>query len=106
MGFWTVMRFFRSRGLTAPPDAWQDRVFSHALPFYLFDLPFYSDLLGFVFVLAILCALLFWVTARGWQLFERVRYRLATDARTRTTNLREYLRLPGASRVPFVRVLA
>jgi len=40
----------------------QDKVFSHALPFYLFDLPFYSDLLGFVFVLAILCAVLFWVT--------------------------------------------
>ena len=72
--FWTVMRFFGSRGIAAPPEAWQDHVFSHALPFYLFDLPFYSDLLGFVFVLAILSALLFWVTARGWQLFERVRY--------------------------------
>ena len=71
--FWTVMRFFGSRGLTAPPDAWQDQVFSHALPFYLFDLPFYSDLLGFLFVVAILSALLFWATARGWQLFERVR---------------------------------
>ena len=45
--FWTVMRFFGSRGIAAPPDAWQDHVFSHALPFYLFDLPFYSDLLGF-----------------------------------------------------------
>ena len=43
--FWTVMRFFGSRGLAAPADAWQDHVFSHALPFYLFDLPFYSDLL-------------------------------------------------------------
>ncbi len=95
--FWTVMRFFGSRGIAAPPGAWQDHVFSHALPFYLFDLPFYSDLLGFVFVLAILSALLFWVTARGWQLFERVRYRLVTDARTRTINLREYLRLPGAT---------
>ncbi len=31
--FWTVMRFFGSRGLSAPPDAWQDKVFSHALPF-------------------------------------------------------------------------
>ena len=55
--FWTVMRFVGSRGLVAPPsDAWQDKVFSHALPFYLFDLPFYSDLLGFLFVLAILSA--------------------------------------------------
>ena len=72
--FWTVMRFFGSRGLKAPPEAWQDHVFSHSLPFYLFDLPFYSDVLGFLFGLAILCALLFWATARGWQLSERMRY--------------------------------
>jgi uncharacterized membrane protein (UPF0182 family) len=104
--FWTVMRFFGSRGLTAPPDAWQDHVFSHALPFYLFDLPFYSDLLGFLFVLAILCALLFWVTARGWQLVERVRYGRLIDGPTRTVDLGSYLRLPGATRTPFVRVLA
>jgi len=104
--FWTVMRFFGSRGLTAPPDAWQDRVFSHALPFYLFDLPFYSDLLGFLFVLAILSALLFWVTARGWQLVERVRYGRLMDGPTRTVDLGGYLRLPGATRTPFVRVLA
>src|SRR5271165_7624933 len=104
--FWTVMRFVGSRGIAAPPGAWQDHVFSHALPFYLFDLPFYSDLLGFVFVLAILCALLFWVTARGWQLFERVRYGRLMDAPTKTVDLGSYLRLPGATRTPFVRVLA
>jgi uncharacterized membrane protein (UPF0182 family) len=69
--YWTVMRFFGSRGLTLPPDAWRDQVFSHALPFYLFGLPFYSEVLGFVFVLAILCALVFWATARGWQLWLR-----------------------------------
>jgi len=104
--FWTVMRFFGSRGLAAPPDAWQDHVFSHALPFYLFDLPFYSDLLGFVFVLAILCALLFWVTARGWQLVERLRYGQLLDGPSRNISLGSYLRLPGATRVPFVRILA
>ena len=48
--------------------------FHTPLPFYLFDLPFYSDLLGFLFGLAILSALLFWGTARGWQLSERIRY--------------------------------
>ena len=103
--FWTVMRFFGSRGLSAPPDAWQDRVFSHALPFYLFDLPFYSELLGFLFVLAILSALLFWATARGWQLVERFRY-ARLDGRTTAIDLQGYLRLPGAIRTPFVRVLA
>jgi uncharacterized protein len=104
--FWTVMRFFGSRGLTAPPDAWQDHVFSHALPFYLFDLPFYSELLGFLFVLAILSALLFWATARGWQLVERARYGRLVNGRTTTIDLGGYLRLPGATRAPFVRVIA
>ncbi len=99
------MRFFGSRGLSAPPGAWQDHVFSHALPFYLFDLPFYSDLLGFLFVVAILSALLFWVTARGWQLFERVRYRLI-DRPAGPINIGDYLRLPGATRTPFFRIIA
>src|SRR5580704_5689220 len=72
--YWTVMRFFGSRGLATPADAWKDQVFSRGLPFYLFDLPFYAEVLGFVFVLAILCALVFWATARGWQLAERFRY--------------------------------
>jgi len=104
--FWTVMRFFGSRGLVAPSGAWQDHVFSHALPFYLFDLPFYSELLGFLFVLAIFSALLFWVTARGWPLFERARYGRLMDGPAKTINLGGYLRLPGATRTPFVRVIA
>ena len=103
--FWTVMRFFGSRGLAAPRDAWQDHVFSRALPFYLFDLPFYSDLLGFLFVLASLSAVLFWVTARGWQLFERVRFGRLIDGSEKTINIREYLRLPGATRTPFFRII-
>ena len=69
--YWTVMRFFGSRGLTLPANAWRDQVFSHPLSFYLFDLPFYSDLVWFVIALAILCALIFWATARGWQLWMR-----------------------------------
>ena len=52
--YWTIMRFFGSRGLALPADAWKDPVFSRPLPFYLFDLPFYSQVFGFVFVLAIL----------------------------------------------------
>jgi uncharacterized membrane protein (UPF0182 family) len=54
--YWTIMRFFGSRGML-PPDASKDKVFSRALPFYLFDLPFYSEVLGFVLALAIICAL-------------------------------------------------
>jgi len=86
--YWTVMRFFGSRGLGASPDAWRDPIFSHPLPFYLFDLPFYSDLLGFVFALAILSALVFWATARGRELIEHFRFsHLRGELRTNTIDL-------------------
>jgi uncharacterized protein len=104
--YWTVMRFFGSRGLTAPPDAWKDPVFSHALTFYLFDLPFYSDLLGFVFVLAILSAVVFWATARGWQLIEHFRFSRVRGGAADTFGLGRQLLLPGATRTSFVRVIA
>ncbi len=98
--YWTIMRFFGSRGITLPPATWTDPVFSHALPFYLFDLPFYSEVLGFVFVLAILCALVFWATARGWQLWLR-------GGSPKTLDLGPHaLLLPGATRTGFVRVIA
>ena len=97
--YWTVMRFVGSRGLALAADAWKDPVFSHPLAFYLFDLPFYSLALGFVFVLAILCGLLFWVTARGWQLWLR-----GGSARNFEEGARVLL-MPGASRSAFVRVI-
>src|SRR6202166_1787422 len=105
--YWTVMRFFGSRGLTAPADACKDQVFSRGLPFYLFDLPFYGQVLGFVFVLAILCALVFWATARGWQLAERFRYGALDPGDHRTLTIEPgTLLLPGASRAGFVRILS
>ena len=100
LDYWTIMRFFGSRGLAPVADAWKDPVFSRPLPFYLFDLPFYSQVFGFVFVLAILCALVFWVTARGWQLWLRGGLPQTVDAAPRA------LLLPGATRAGFVRVLA
>src|SRR6202051_4967655 len=104
--YWTVMRFFGSRGLTVAADAWKDQVFSRGLPFYLFDLPFYSQVLGFVFVLAILCALVFWATARGWQLVEKFRYGTLDDGPRRTLTLEPgSLLLPGATRAGFVRII-
>jgi uncharacterized membrane protein (UPF0182 family) len=105
--YWTVMRFFGSRGLTVAADAWKDQVFSRGLPFYLFDLPFYSQVLGFVFVLAILCALVFWATARGWQLTERFRYgRLRIDSGNTLVLGPNTLLLPGATRAGFVRIIS
>src|SRR5216683_2238392 len=104
--YWTVMRFFGSRGLAAPADAWKDQVFSRSLPFYLFDLPFYTEVLGFVFVLAILCALVFWATARGWQLAEKFRYGGFTDGPRGTLTIGPgSLLLPGATRAGFVRII-
>src|SRR5579871_4650553 len=102
--YWTVMRFVGSRGLVAPADAWKDQVFSRGLPFYLFDLPFYAQVLSYAFVLAILCALVFWATARGWQLAERFRYGALDRDDHRTLTLEPgSLLLPGASRAGFVR---
>ena len=97
--YWMVMRFFGSRGLTLPPDAWRDQVFSRPLSFYMFDLPFYSEVLWFVFALAILCALIFWATARGWQLWMSGGGLSTLDRRARA------LMLPGASRTGFVRII-
>jgi len=97
--YWTIMRFFGSRGLTLPPDAWRDQVFSRPLSFYMFDLPFYSEALWFVFALAILCALIFWATARGWQLWMSGGGLSTLDRRARA------LMLPGASRTGFVRII-
>src|ERR1019366_3594759 len=105
--YWTVMRFFGSRGIAVPANAWKDQVFSRGLPFYLFDLPFYSQLLGFVFVLAILCALVFWATARGWQLAERFRYTLLRGEPGNNLVLGpDTLLLPGATRAGFVRAIS
>src|ERR1017187_584703 len=105
--YWTVMRFFGSRDIAVPAGAWKDQVFSRGLPFYLFNLPFYSQLLGFVFVLAILCALVFWATARGWQLAERFRYGQLSDGPGKTLVLGpNTLLLPGATRAGFVRIIS
>jgi uncharacterized membrane protein (UPF0182 family) len=104
--YWTVMRFFGSRGLTMPADAWKDQVFSRGLPFYLFDLPFYTQILGFVFVLAILCAIVFWATARGWQLVERLRSGQIDDGPRKTLTIGpDSLLLPGATRAGIVRII-
>ena len=65
---WTVVRYFG--GLHLPPEAkaWHDPVFAQPLKFYLFDLPFYSLLRSFLLVLAVASAVVYWLTARGWQL--------------------------------------
>ena len=70
---WAVVRFAGSRGMAPAADVFRDPVFGQPLPFYLFDLPFYSILRSYVLALAILAILVYWLAARAWQL----RYRMA-----------------------------
>jgi len=64
---WTVLRFAGSRSLTNF-EGFHDPIFGKPVTFYLFDLPFWSDLRGFIFTVVILTILVYWLSARGWQL--------------------------------------
>jgi uncharacterized membrane protein (UPF0182 family) len=66
---WTIVRFFGGRSLHNDPNPWRDPAFGQPLAFYLFDLPFYRDLLTIVLGLCVLAALFYWITSRGWQIF-------------------------------------
>jgi hypothetical protein len=65
---WTVVRYLGARGIPAEANPWQDSVFGLPLKFYLFDLPFYSDMRGYLLALVIVSVLVYWIAARGWQL--------------------------------------
>ncbi len=65
---WTVVRFIGSRGVAVGATVWLDPVFHLPLSFYLFDLPFYSDLRGYLLAVTVVCMLVYWATARFWQL--------------------------------------
>ncbi len=94
---WTVVRYFGgTRGATAA--SWQDPVFSNPLTFYLFELPFYSDLLGLILAIAVIAAIIYWVTARGWQL----RNSVPDWSEVREINLSQ-LGLGGALETRFLR---
>ncbi len=104
--YWTVMTFAGSRNIKLAADAWRDPVFSRPLPFYLFDLPFYSELLRFLFTLSILAVLVFWATARGWQIVERFRqWRLDGGSAETFPMESNALLLPGATQTGFARVI-
>jgi uncharacterized membrane protein (UPF0182 family) len=69
---WTIVRYLGARGVPPEANAWRDSVFGLPLKFYLFDLPFYSDLRGYLLALVIVCVLVYWIAARGWQLRHRL----------------------------------
>ncbi len=66
---WIVARYLGGQGV---PSDWQDPVFNQPLTFYFFDLPFYSSLAGFLAVLTAAGAVVYYATARAWQL--RIRF--------------------------------
>jgi hypothetical protein len=100
-----VMAFAGS--LSATPTPWTDPVFGEGLAFYFFRLPFYIQLLRFVFVLAVFSILVFWASGRGWQLFERL-----NQFRAGGGSVEEFdpgpnpLLLPGATQTSFAKILA
>lgn len=95
---WTVVRFAGSRGLAAAATGWRDTVFQRPLSFYLFDLPFYNLLRGYVLALVIVAILIYWIAARGWQL----RYRMA-DLRNMQELDASFLKLEGGLESRFLR---
>jgi uncharacterized membrane protein (UPF0182 family) len=70
---WTIIRYYgaQTSGIAAG-GAWRDPVFGNALPFYFFDLPFYSLLLRYVLVLAFVTTVVYWLVARGWMVRRQV----------------------------------
>ncbi len=97
---WAVVRYFGGRGVGGQAAAWHDAVFNKPLAFYLFELPFYSVLLRFVFTVVVVSAILYWLSARLWQLRNSM-----PDFRREPFNMRFDFRLPGALESRFGRLL-
>ncbi len=105
---WTVVRYAGSRGL---PEAtsWHDAVFGKPLSFYLFDLPFYDLLRGYLLAVVILCILVYWIAARGWQIaLDREAWvqRMRNPDRTANELTPGLFRLEGGLESKFMRLAA
>jgi len=65
---WVIARFIGGREIDS---SWHDPVFGRSLIFYFFELPFYTQLTGFLEVCAAAGAIVYYVTARVWQVQTR-----------------------------------
>lgn len=65
---WTVVRYFGGKDLGGTATAWRDPAFGNPLSFYLFKIPFYSDLLSLALSVVVIAALIYWLVARAWQI--------------------------------------
>jgi uncharacterized membrane protein (UPF0182 family) len=65
---WTAARYAGGAGITT---GWRDPVFDRPLAFYFFELPFYSMLLHYLLAVTLVASIVYYATARGWQLARR-----------------------------------
>ena len=65
---WTVVRYFGGKDLGGAATAWHDPAFGNPLAFYLFKIPFYSDLLTLALSVVVIAALIYWIAGRVWEL--------------------------------------
>ncbi|MDA0205271.1 MAG: UPF0182 family protein [Acidobacteria bacterium] len=102
-----LITYVGSLDTAAATATWLDPVFGNDISFYFFDLPLYKQLLQFVLVSSLFAAVVFWASARGWQLFDRIRQFTAAGGK-----MEEFdpgptpLLLPGASSASFLRIIA
>ena len=98
---WTVVRYFGGRGLAGAAAGWRDPVFGNPLSFYLFEVPFYSELLGLALAMIIVASLIYWAAERGWQL----RRTIPDWSKIQQIGLAEF-RIADALRLKFLRGMA
>jgi len=98
---WTVVRYFGGKDLGGAATAWRDPAFGNPLAFYLFKVPFYSDVLGLALGVVVIAGLIYWLAARGWQLRGTVR----DWSSLQDVDIRD-LRLGGALESKFLRGMA
>jgi uncharacterized membrane protein (UPF0182 family) len=67
MDTWTVVRYFGGKDLGEASTAWHDPSFGNPLAFYLFKIPFYSDLLSWLLTIVVMGSLIYWLVGRAWQ---------------------------------------
>lgn len=104
---WVVMAFAGSRGIAAGVEHWTDPIFGRDLAFYLFDLPFLRLLVKYLFTLAFVGAVVFWLAGRGWQVFGQFRRFRAEGGQLEEFDLGpQPLLLPGATQTNFAKILA
>jgi uncharacterized membrane protein (UPF0182 family) len=94
---WTILRYAGSRSIDAA-KLYHDPVFGKSAAFYLFDLPFWADLRGYVFAVVVLAILVYLLVARGWQL----RFTLPDLGQGAAVDL-SFLKLQGGMESHFLR---